>query len=991
MGLNDSSKLVSLDFKVHGRKLYNAALKSAKESTDRFGNKLGKIINIQNTKLVKSTDGAGNSIHKLGLISTHAGGAVTSSIATMKKGIVSVTASTKNMAGSTKQATGMLGDFTRALKRVLIVVPLWAGLRLIMQTVSGTIKEIISTNVEFIKTMGRVATVTLATGSTMEEFNQLTQRAIEASKTSTLKLKDMATAMYTLATSGLNATQTMAGFTSVIDLAEGTMTDVEQTGRLVAGAFNLFGKEMQIAGSIAERFAKIADTLAATFSTQQVELSEIATAFRYAGAASNSINFGFKELVGTIGFLNTGMLKGSKSGTALTNAIIKASKNIRGLERATGKAFDSTKPLEFVELMGALNERYGQGKASIEDNSELIALFGIRGVRAIQQIIQRYDDWGKAINMSGLEVDGQARKLKDVLENNVPRQLELLKKKWLASWAEMGDAMNTHMLPALKNFNEQLDKIEKRKKIKLIISDVLGEEVKTSGITKNISASIINAFSGGKLSGVSNLIGKELETMFESPKGLEEFEKRMNSFTQQELSNFHEALKEINGTTKETEKFTIDLANAYIIEKDNLGKLIEEGKQLPDIGKEIQDRFGRLFDEKSLSFLTKITEEYIKQAKITKDTSDKEKVKVAAFKDITEIRSTLNAYGYTELDTEKKILEFMIKKLKYTKDHQDVKEQLEKLNKLEISHTRELVDEKLQRLQAAGATEIQLAEKKIQLLIHEVGLTKDSSQIKQAALEKELAIIKEQTAYAEKARGIFQEAFKSGLDEGNIKAFRKKLAEGIRSALIDSLATGLTENLLNMTGLGTALSGVFQTAEMKLPIAINTSLTTGGNYVGMQIRTALMSGIGGGVGAGAGALAGAGGGFGAGTKGIEDDVKKGVEEGQQKTIFSMDNFTKALGVGLLAFGLFGGKSKGTISQKYATADAFNGVSGTSDPTTRSSTRAKITSITISNVFQLDGVSLNGRQAVESFAEKMKLIEKQIFDKLSREGISSGEY
>lgn len=1396
MGLTDSRRLIETDVRVTGMKLYKANLHAAEKATDKFGKSLGSIVGgAKNTRLSTYTNETGQSVKKMSHDFTTSSGAVVTATSTMKKGLVSTKTAASKFGDQVKTSSGLMAQFGKAMKRVLIVVPLWGALRMAMQSVTKIINDITTSNREFIKTMGRVATVTLATGASMEEFNLLTQRAIEVSRTSTLKLKDMATAMYTLATSGLNAKQTMEGFTAVVELAEGTLTGIEQTGKLVAGAFNLFGKEMKSAGSIAERFRKISDTLAYTFSTQQVELSEIATAFRYAGAASNSINFGFQELVGTVGFLNTGMLKGcvssdtevltdqgwklfkdlnknekiatlnietgeleyqiptryidyvykgkmlhqkntymdtmltpnhrifarkgqkscvkrqyifqsaeeiyntdntylrgakwvgkeqkyfilpeidlcyggynkksgikkinmdlwlqflgwylsegcssfyeknnntqykviinqkkeknrkeimelvqlmgfngyfskngvvinskqlfnslkvfgksyekyapnyvkeltpeqiklflitynkgdgsnrsrtlpnivngyeittastqmrddlmelgfkagygvsyaeyhgdssfnqnhrlwkvyasnriefsfsqkknndmkkynynrkynsttkeewvdyndhvycvevpnstifirrngktlwsgnSKSGTALTNAIIKASKNIRGLERATGRAFDSDKPLEFVKLMGALNERYGDSKVSIEDNTELIQLFGIRGVRAIQQIIQRYGDWDKAINVSSLEIDGQARKLKEVLTNNTPRQLELLKSKWLSSWAEMGEAINKAVLPGLKGINKILDTIEKRKTIELIMQDITGIEKTTSALD-----TLVNTSAKIDITGFSALQKAlyDIAKVTLPLKGMEEFEKNLGSFTQNELANFQTAIHEVANESKKAEFVTLDLARAYLIEKDNLGKLIEEGKKLPDIGKDIQDRFGRLFDKNSLTFLKKITEEYVKQAQITKDEAKNEKEKVARFKDIADLKAKMSATGYTELEIEKKTLDFMINRLKMEKKATDVKEQNKKIALLELSYTRQLVDEKLQRLQAAGATEIEMAEHKIRLLLEETNLTRNSEALRLAGLEKELALIKERTARVNQLKSATEGAIKIGLEEGDFNSFLDKFREGMRTTMLDSLSAGLNKALFNITGLGDAMDNVFKmaeqtlpqaldttfkTAEQRLPQALDTAFEDGGTSVATKITTALSSAsLGGSGGAGAQAWITAGSSSNRvpedirelyprihesvpvapddyyKTRGMEDAVEKGTVAGQKKSPFNMQNFGSVIGVGLLAAGLLsGGKSKGSISQKYSSADAFNGISGTSDATTRSSTRAKITNITIKNDFSLDGLSLNDQASVASFADTIKLIEKQIFDKLAQEGISSGNY
>jgi len=166
---------------------------------------------------------------------------------------------------STKKAIPITDDFIRALRRVAIVVPVWMVFRAIIQSTIRAIREGWQSFREFEKEMGRVATVTKATGATIEEFNKLKQQAILYAQRSTASFKDTATAIYQLATAGIVAKDVLEGFDTVLDLAIGTMNDVNQTGKLLAGAYKLFGDQIDLASGAAERFRRISDIIAYTF------------------------------------------------------------------------------------------------------------------------------------------------------------------------------------------------------------------------------------------------------------------------------------------------------------------------------------------------------------------------------------------------------------------------------------------------------------------------------------------------------------------------------------------------------------------------------------------------------------------------------------------------------------------------------------------------------------------------------------------------------
>jgi len=347
-------------------------------------------------------------------------------------------------------------DVVKALARVIVVAPVWMIFRNLIKGVTSAIAEAGKSFNEFQKEMGRVATVTKAVGATEEEFKALERQIISFAATSSASMKDTATAVYQLSTAGLDATEAMAGFQHVMNLSIATMTDVNTTGRLVAGAYNLFGKEMEATLTTSEKFQHISDVLATTFKTQQVELNEIATAFGFAGNAANSINFQFEDLVATIGFLNTGMLRGTKAGTSLTNAMIKMSQNADLLEEVTGKAFDPTKPLDFVETMKVLNQRFGEGRLALDDDVKLIQAFGIRGVRAVKSILQRWDEWEDALKRNRGDVTDAAEEMREAFEDNVSAQIEEMSQKYAEFTSALATKTTGVAVPALKDINANM-------------------------------------------------------------------------------------------------------------------------------------------------------------------------------------------------------------------------------------------------------------------------------------------------------------------------------------------------------------------------------------------------------------------------------------------------------------------------------------------------------------------------------------------------------
>jgi hypothetical protein len=191
--------------------------------------------------------------------------------------------------------------------RAILTIPIWMALRGAFQTGMAAISDTVKTYFDLESEMGRVATVTRGS---KEDIEDLKDEVISYSMTASRGFKEAASAIYALGSAGLDVKEQLAGMNHIMDLSIGTFGNTEQIAKLVAGAYNVFGDSIEGATTSSEKFKHISDILAYTYSTQQVELSEIANAMTYVASVANLVNISFDDLVTTIGVLNTGMLKG---------------------------------------------------------------------------------------------------------------------------------------------------------------------------------------------------------------------------------------------------------------------------------------------------------------------------------------------------------------------------------------------------------------------------------------------------------------------------------------------------------------------------------------------------------------------------------------------------------------------------------------------------------------------------------------------------------
>ena len=229
----------------------------------------------------------------------------------------------------------------------------YGAIRLVM----GSIQAMIGMLIQLDDTLVRVGTVTRFEGRNVEKTMERMRKAVfDYAYQSRASIQDTAKALYFLGSAGLDVEQQLAGMEHIMNLTVGTVGNLDEAAKLVAGAFNVFNKQLQHLSSESARFQHISDTLAYTYRTQQVELNELASAYTLVGSAAGLLQVDFQLLTTTIGFLNTGMLKGcySKDTEILTDQGWKFFKDLNKTEKVATlnprtKNIEYQKPYEYID------------------------------------------------------------------------------------------------------------------------------------------------------------------------------------------------------------------------------------------------------------------------------------------------------------------------------------------------------------------------------------------------------------------------------------------------------------------------------------------------------------------------------------------------------------------------------------------------------------------------------------------------------------------
>jgi len=108
------------------------------------------------------------------------------------------------------------------------------------------------------------------------------------------------------------------------------------------------------------------------------------------------------------------------------NAMVAIGAKSDQLRDKLGIVFDPSMPLDFVDLMRQLHDRFGDASLSITDMNDVIQVFGRRGARAVMDVIGRWEEWEKEVTRADQDFTGFAARMKKAAEDSLPAAFKKL-------------------------------------------------------------------------------------------------------------------------------------------------------------------------------------------------------------------------------------------------------------------------------------------------------------------------------------------------------------------------------------------------------------------------------------------------------------------------------------------------------------------------------------------------------------------------------------
>ena len=242
-------------------------------------------------------------------------------------------------------------------------------------------KKATDVGIAFEQSMANVVSVL---GGSQEEFNQLSGIARQWGETTTFSAKQVADAMYYLASAGWNAQQTTEALNGTLMLAGATQADLAFTTETVVGVVNQFGLQAKDADRIANVFA-------ATICKSQAEIDKLSTSFSYVGPIASQFGLSVEQTSAMLGILYNKGIDASMAGTSLRMAMVQLLNPTSSAQEILAKYNITT--TDSTGKMLAFDQIVKQFTNTQLTAAEAVEVFGVRSGPLMLQLIQGYDEY----------------------------------------------------------------------------------------------------------------------------------------------------------------------------------------------------------------------------------------------------------------------------------------------------------------------------------------------------------------------------------------------------------------------------------------------------------------------------------------------------------------------------------------------------------------------------------------------------------------------
>lgn len=239
------------------------------------------------------------------------------------------------------------------------------GMSVVSAGIGGVATAAVKTTADFESAMSNVQAISGATG---EDMNSLKEKAREMGAQTKFSATEAGEAMSYMAMAGWKTEEMMSGISGIMNLAAASGEDLATTSDIVTDALTAFGLT-------AQDTEKFVDTLTATATNSNTNVSLLGESFKYCAPVCGALGYSAEDTSIALGLMANCGIKATNAGTALRAILTNMAKPTDAVEAAMSELRVSLtdsegKMLSLRDLMANLRNGFGQSEMSVEELTE---------------------------------------------------------------------------------------------------------------------------------------------------------------------------------------------------------------------------------------------------------------------------------------------------------------------------------------------------------------------------------------------------------------------------------------------------------------------------------------------------------------------------------------------------------------------------------------------------------------------------------------------
>lgn len=272
----------------------------------------------------------------------------------------------------------------------------------------------VRTFASFEQSMARVRAIT---GATPAQFRAMESAAEEMGRTTVFSARQAAGALRFMSQAGLDVETQMTALPRVLELASAAQLDIAQSANIVTNVMAGFGIEVS-------ELSKANDILTIAFTSANTDLTQLATAMKFAGPVARGAGQEFDETAAILARMGNAGIQASMAGTSLRRGIINLinpSRQARQtIDRLGVKVFDASgKMRSMVDILDDL-------KAAEISTTDAAVIFGARAVSAFLPFLEGGTEGIRALTTEMREMQGVTAEISEIQLDTLTGSLTLL-------------------------------------------------------------------------------------------------------------------------------------------------------------------------------------------------------------------------------------------------------------------------------------------------------------------------------------------------------------------------------------------------------------------------------------------------------------------------------------------------------------------------------------------------------------------------------------